>query len=352
MKKIRLFSIVLFALLAFSCKKENTNNNTTTENPLDPNEVTSNFSIVGAELKPGNPSLPSSNSTAPKLFVPVATNQAVIANVQFGLPILTSNIDDIAGVYVKVDGANNYFDVPASSINLRKINNSIGLQMLSDSSGFLNVNPGTIQPGTFCITYYIYNAQNEVSNAIKICYRVIGFGGATFLEGNWHIQSIEDICYGTKTYPKNNSISSELVDCSSNTYEFTGPYNFTEDIFWNFSTTTHLQYQNENGTGQDWNYVCANNGNGRVVNIKNYSDATGNWAYDVVNKRVIILTSKQYSYRKNTTDNVNLTQETLNYAGNDVRAEIYNVVQISSNQIRLDGINYAGNVIVRFSLKK
>jgi hypothetical protein len=352
MKKIRLFSIVLFALLAFSCKKDNSNNNTITENPLDPNEVTSNFSIFGAELKLGNPSLPSSNTTAPKLFNPIATNQAVIANVQFGLPILTTNIDDIAGVYVKVDGANNYFDVPASSINLRKTNNSIGLQILSDSSGFLNVNPGTIQPGTFCITYYIYNAQNEVSNAIKICYRVIGFGGADFLKGNWHVQSIEEIGYGADSYPKNNSINSELVDCNSNTYEFTGPYNFTEDFFWNFSTTTQRLYQDENGTGQDWNYVCANNGNGRVVNIKNYSDASGNWAYDVINKRVIVLTSKQYSYRKNTTENVILTQETLNYAGNDVRADIYNVVQISANQIRLDGIDYAGKVGIRFILKK
>lgn len=367
------YSILLLCfVLSFACKKENSNTNNTNNNisrnedekPLDANIVANSFQITDAVVKVGNPPSPSVSSSAPQIRQTPVAKQAIISGVDFKIPINLTNLNvaELGGVYIKVEGSNKYFDVPASSINLRKSSNTHSAFVFNDdTSGTVTINPGDLQPGTFCVSYCVYDAQNQVSNIIQVCYEVEEFGGADFIQGNWHVYKTEylDIdsnnlpFWYTENYPIQYTDSIIYLDCDSVTnYQFSGNYVTSNDLFWNIGATTQVNQTIYSGQDQDKNFVCANNGLPRVINVEELEELSGGWSYDEDNNRIIFIFNKERSTLKNKTDNIVISDDSQILNQNDVYTYVLNVTNISSNEIRLDYLEPDGTITGKYYLRK
>lgn len=365
MKKVLI--LLLCVSFTIACKKENTNNNNSNgiknedEKPLDANIVANSFRITDAIIKTGNPPSPSTIANAPRIRQTPVKKQAILSNVNFKIPInLTNlNISELGGVYLKVDGSNKYFDVPVSSINLRKASGSQSSFILNDdSTGTVNIDPGVLEPGTFCVSYCVYDAQNQVSNIVQICYEVEQFGGANFVQGNWTVYKTESFNEGslqwqTDNYPKSETYTTDDVQCDSSTfYNVLGNYNSNSSYFFNIGTSSIGIKDMSTKQIQDKNYVCANNGESRIINTEGFDEFSGNWSFDEDNSRIIFLLNQSKSYLKNLTDNVIIEDNTEVFNQNDLYIDSYNVINVSANEIRLEYVAADGNVSEKFYLRK
>jgi hypothetical protein len=359
--------LLLCVSFAFACKKENTTNNSSNgirnedEKPLDVNVVANSFRITDAITKTGNPPSPSTSAGAPRIRQTPLTKQAIISDVIFQIPInLTNlNISELGGVYIQIVGSNKYFDVPVSSINLRKVATSQSSIILNDdTSGIVNIDPGVLEPGTFCVSYCVYNAQNIVSNSVQICYEVEQFGGADFVQGNWSIYKSESFNEGslqwqTDNYPKSETYTSDEVNCDSSIfYNILGNYNSNSSYFFNIETTSISFKEIATKQIQDKNYVCANNGQSRIINAEGFDDVSGNWSYDEDNNRLIYFLNKSTNYLKNLTDNIIIENNTDILTQDNWYIETFNVTNISANEIKLEYVAPDGNVSEKYYLRK
>ena len=361
------YSILLLCIVFFfACKKDNnnTNNNISRnedEKPLDANVVANSFQITDAVVKAGNPPSPSASSGAPQIRQTPAVKQAIISGVDFKIPInlINLNVTELSGVYIKVEGSNKYFDVPASSINLRKSSNSHSAFIFNDdTSGTVTISPGDLQPGTFCVSYCVYDAQNQVSNIVQVCYEVEQFGGADFVQGNWRIYKSESFNEGslqwqTDNYPKSETYTFDEVLCDNSIiYNILGNYNSNSEYFFNMGTTNLSIKDVATKQIQDKNYVCANNGQSRIINAEGFDEYSGNWSYDEDNSRIIYLLNKSRNYLKNLTDNVIIEDNTDVFNQDDLYIDTYNVINVSSSELRLDYLEPDGAIRQKYYLRK
>lgn len=359
--------ILLCVSFAIACKKESTINNSSNgirnedEQPLDANLVANSFRITGAITETGNPPSPSASAGAPRIRQTPLIKQAIISDVNFQIPInLTNlNISELGGVYIQIVGSNKYFDVPGSSINLRKSSTSQSSIILNDdSTGTVTIDPGTLEPGTFCVSYCVYNTQNQVSNIVQICYEVEQFGGADFVQGNWNVYKSESFNEGslewqTNNYPYTETYTSDEVQCDSSTfYNVPGNYSSNNSYFFNISTSSLSIKGIATKQIQDKNYVCANNGQSRIINAEGFDESLGNWSYDEDNNRILFLLNQSKNYLKNLTDNVVIEDDTYVFDQEDWYIDSYNVINVSANEIRLEYIAPDGNITEKYFLRK
>ena len=193
-----LFSLLaLFSLIACgdddtpAAKAEEEKTSVTIDHP---DEVTNALNLEGATLKAGTPPAPSNDTNAPVL-VENEGDLMAITGTDLIVPINETNSGDIAGVYIQVKGASEYYDVPASRLaksgriafgRLQKTGRT--LEDLTLSVGI----PDNLRPGEFCILYCVYDQESRVSNIIEECITVLAFGGeeSAFLTGNeWEMIS-------------------------------------------------------------------------------------------------------------------------------------------------------------------
>ncbi|TRX59430.1 hypothetical protein FNH22_09720 [Fulvivirga sp. M361] len=160
----------------------------------NPDEVTNALTVEGATLKTGTPPAPSNDTAAPVLDENIG-DLKVITGTDLIVPINETNSGDVAGVYIQVKGASEYYDVPASKLatggriafgRLQKTGRT--MEDLTLSVGI----PDNLSPGEFCVLYCVYDQESRVSNIIEECITVLAFGGeeSAFLTDNeWEMVS-------------------------------------------------------------------------------------------------------------------------------------------------------------------
>ena len=170
----------------------------------DPNAVAKALTIGGAISKAGIPPAPSTDANAPQS---ISEGHIVQYNTFRGktLFLYVLSTKTIAGVYLRVKGADTYFQIPAialvskerggSAEDLRTITGQekakagfAKREKLSSAGNLLQIDiPGTLTAGNFCIELWFYDAEHRVSRLQEVCVNVIAPGGknSAFLTNNF-----------------------------------------------------------------------------------------------------------------------------------------------------------------------
>jgi len=194
-----LFSICFLVLLA-GCKKSGEEN--TTIDPSDAQAVSNSVKIWHGERKTGNPPAPTNTPGSPQLD-PFSDNGEVYA-ISGRYAVISPQVysGSVAGYYIQIDGANDYFKVDyskprsgrlmqAGMNRVKRMQRLFGVDSAgnnADSAIIIDI-PANIQPGQFCATYCVYDSLGNVSNPISVCINVTAFGGTSavpYLPGTWH----------------------------------------------------------------------------------------------------------------------------------------------------------------------
>lgn len=161
----------------------------------NPDEITAALTIEGATLRNGTPPLPTADFNAP--FLDEAEGDLLaITGSELIIPVDEETASEVAGVYIQVKGASDYFDVPASSLGstggrsiFGKANKNSRKQQ--DIAVYIGL-PDNLSPGEFCVLYCVYDQENRISNIVEVCIEVLSFGGegSEFLTANtWEMTS-------------------------------------------------------------------------------------------------------------------------------------------------------------------
>lgn len=200
MKKLNAFILVFFMIsfLMFSCKKEDSNNNKEEEDiqneeinpsdfetieptfdPINPNTASAGINVTGSTRNSGTPPAPTTATGTPELY-DIYGEIPVRALTGKSLDINISNSgSDVEGVYLQVEGANDYLDAPIGSDALKT----------TQTTGSVSVELSESLPrGEFCIIYCVYDSQNRVSEPVTVCVEAQQLGGNPNLVGEWLFQ--------------------------------------------------------------------------------------------------------------------------------------------------------------------
>lgn len=217
MKLKNLFIIGLFLCTIVGCKNES---ETTPELKIDENDkeslkataptftkleasaVSSSIKVQGTK-KTGNAPAPSDDFSAPHIYRWFIGDEVDEIRAAAGktAKINVSVSGDIAGYYLQVEGSDEYYDIPASSVGARigtgskksvfsrKTSTTNNARIASSNTIVIEIEvPASLQGGEFCVYYCVYNSEGLVSNTLKSCIQVqsIGGAGAEFLtSGEW-----------------------------------------------------------------------------------------------------------------------------------------------------------------------
>lgn len=180
-------AIFLTAIVAFySCQKEPKEKIEKVISSKDPAALSSAIKVWHGLRTQGNPpaekgsALQLDNTLTGPLYA-FAGRYAIIQ------PAVVSG--DVAGYYLRINGASDYFKVDYSKPrNVRKIKARGGLRL--DSAGgnldsaIVVVLPADLHvPDTICMTYWAYDNSGNVSNPVDVCVIITSIGTDT--NGNW-----------------------------------------------------------------------------------------------------------------------------------------------------------------------
>jgi hypothetical protein len=269
----------------------------------DPNAVSESLTVENSTFVDGNPPSPTGGD-APVLdeyydgvAIPTIQGLKVIVTA----PIQTG---DAAGFYVKIDGADGYFKVNAAKADIgsgrvgekkraRNFFHGARTQEEDEASFSIEV-PANIQPGEFCISYCVFDAQNQVSNIIQRCVVVSKIGGSksAFLSKEWSwvkTQLFEDnvleselIVGVEREYPylaelwcNDESTEIEVADTELSDY---GYLKFSDNGAFQIDEKYSYTYY-------DWSSECTP----EYITETEEESWTGAWSYDDNTKKLIIL---------------------------------------------------------------
>ncbi|HEY1166872.1 MAG TPA: hypothetical protein VGE90_16970 [Chitinophaga sp.] len=234
MKKLFLF-VLTAGIALYACKKDNDNNNDNGDNttkqidPANAKELTAAVKVFHGTSVAG--AMPLAAGTGAPVLAAQSNNQSVMA-INGRYAVITPEVEsgDISGYYAKVTGADSYFKVDYSKpVNGRKKPAlQSGLFKVTGGnadSAIVIVLPVNVKPGTFCVEYAAYDAQNRISNLIKVCVTVIAAGtdesGKAIL-GSWRLNREQHNGVWEDPYKADSSFNQyacsadTLVHCSPN----------------------------------------------------------------------------------------------------------------------------------------
>ena len=313
MRKILLplAAIVLF----YACKPDKPENPGNIR-PDDPKAVSAALKVWHGSRAQGNPPASNNNPLGPKLE-PSSNNQTVKAVAGRYAVIMPEVISgSLAGYYVKVNGAEDYFKVdytkpreggraqPRISRHNRALAKGFGIDSTGNGnldSAIVLIIPASIQPGQFCVTYWAYDSTGNVSNPISVCISVLSFGGdasASYLHGTWHMTGYsEDTTMGWEQiagagdtiWSQGYCINNQIVDSFG-----MGPVTYPNYIYkidqadLAFSSTGGLRYTYSE-SDKEFNYAQSSCSN-FVFDTYNYSDnLNGAWSYNSTTGKMVII---------------------------------------------------------------
>jgi len=317
-KSIFLFAFLCFAFTITSCS--NDDNETTPPTVVDP--FAGNSSIedavitisnddidvvaIGAEIKStltdpleANGDIEMTVPTTEPLAFPEEDASGIS-----GFKIELAPQNDFDGIYVQLDGATDYLDIPKSSLTLIEDEFTGKTSARNEDANYeLNIDLGSeVTPGTFCYEICIYDAEGNISAPIEVCVTVKFFGGNSALVGEWNLNTVkitegdtnseyasgETICKPTYTEECNTGEVKQLKEC-----EFLPGINvvFNQD-------GTYISKFISNGT--DYYEALLDYDTCEVVEYPSDNvtsrEEEGKWSYDLDGenqKRLILITYKE-----------------------------------------------------------
>jgi len=151
-------SLILLLLINISCNKEEVDNRKLIERPIYPEEepdALNSALIILGNLVDGD--MPSA-SNPDKVNITITVSSALITNDNYlFLPFAFDTENEVKGIYLQIDGANNYWNASLELVN--SDDNSLAIAI-----GI----PPNIQDGVFKLSYKIYDTDNNVSNTETI----------------------------------------------------------------------------------------------------------------------------------------------------------------------------------------
>ncbi|SEW12863.1 hypothetical protein SAMN05428988_2318 [Chitinophaga sp. YR573] len=193
MKKIILFSAVACSLAFYACKKDSKTDTPATDDTstsIDPVALSAAVKIGYATSVTGN--LPTASADGPTLLIDGYDNRTYYAvNNRYVVIYPQSDKGFVAGYYVKINGAQNYFKIDyKAAAGARKLNKSHDSREEgdnSDSSIVIKL-PAGLKGNTFSIKYAAFDTLNHVSNTITAIVSVIASKDTadnSLLYGTW-----------------------------------------------------------------------------------------------------------------------------------------------------------------------
>ncbi|MCB0502111.1 MAG: hypothetical protein KDD32_05470 [Bacteroidetes bacterium] len=254
---------------------------------LDPNVATEYLLIDGATKIIGAPPAPS--ATGPN-FSLLQDDYSGLPGVGFELKFNTD--DDFAGLYLQVDGASSYYDVPAASANgLRTIlsnpDRAFAGQRVVENFGLPIDLVETPETGEFCIYICAYDENGNISQIEQFCVIITNWGGNNQLVGKWKYSKYEDFEDG------------ELVDSETEEWgALDGEYYYSSEgdcngISWDSVAITTKAYAwielMSSGAYTD-NYLDEIQSSTPDCGLEDISDIyIGNWSYNAGNNTIAIV---------------------------------------------------------------
>ena len=318
MRKLFLFPLTILCIL-FACKREGSVEIPRVY-PNDPKAVSSALKVWHGVRTNGTAPAPTSRAGSPVLD-PQSNNQvikAIAGRYAIIEPMVTSG--DVAGYYVQVNGATEYFKVDyakprnisgrmSNPVRKSSHNNALYRGMGIDSLGGGNLDssiviviPSTLQPGQFCITYQAYDNAGNVSNVITACIQVRAFGtdaASSYLNGTWHITGVTDdttagwepvLGVNDSVFNTGVCINNHIVD----TFGFVGNINYPAYIYQ--VSKADLELGSNGGLKytyaeieKDFNYQTSSCSN-FVFNSQTYTDVmNGAWSYTAATGSMVVI---------------------------------------------------------------
>lgn len=155
----------------------------------DPDAVSMSLQLEGATRHKGDPPAPSVDILAPVLYN-YGLDITVGAGGNAGIELYAYDYI-ISGVYLKVLGAESYWDIPVGLLNGAMAAPNINLQsrVLATQEDYALILPipDNLSEGEFCVEYSVYDEKGLVSNVVSACIQVVQPGGpnSDFLIGEW-----------------------------------------------------------------------------------------------------------------------------------------------------------------------
>lgn len=199
--------------------------------PADANALTEVIVIPDARRRDGDPPPPSSSSEAPQAGGNAA-EQTTSNGSTVNLPFAYSTTASLSGIYLQINGADSFFDIPISAASTQSGLITVPIQI-----------PTNVSEGQFCTSYCVYDAENRVSNIIATCVDVLELGsGALQVSLSWNTNGTDVDLWvtdpgGTRIYYGNpeSETGGQLDRDDTNGY---GP----ENIFWLEDTAPDGEY--------------------------------------------------------------------------------------------------------------
>lgn len=221
--KIYFYAFVLLALpliLISGCKKDEP-----VDGLIDPADANALSRVLilpdGNAWEDGTPPSSTQTSTTPAVqnFVTnLTSSNGSTTPLSFGY---ANTNNDLAGCYVQIDGAGNYFTVPYTQTagNSGQLSLPLGI-------------PTNVDEGEFDVNFCVYNSDGEVSNVVSTTVNVLRLGtGSIQISLSWDNDSDQDL-YVTdpngETIYYSNDISATGGELDRDDVDGYGP----ENIFW------------------------------------------------------------------------------------------------------------------------
>lgn len=341
MKKILLATLISATL--FSCKKDEkdaSGNNSSsgdyrdikiTQNDypqektyaeLDAQTVTDNLKISGSTKTTGAPPSPSTDPNAPSLYEsgsvePLYGVQS--KNLEHYLGIESGS--NIAGIYMKLPGANEYFTIPvqkgsedkskATSIRSKKASKKSARPTRSSNNYYFEIELPSNLSGEFCYNYCVFDSAGLVSNVVSQCVVIESLGGnLPFNTPNWNMVAYgesydedgDEIDWtGTgEKYTITDSITS-CYDTINNSYQnifevYTEEYIMLDgELTLNNDGTYNITIDDWSKTIENDSYYCQSNYD--LVESTDTYEENGYWNYDENSETLTLIDQDNYLYR-------------------------------------------------------
>ncbi len=294
----------------------------------DPDVVSNSITIDNAIKNSGNPPAPTTGPDTPVLNdVPSDEDFGAVAGRSFYLnPNVASG--NVAGVYLQIKGASDYYDIPTNSGNStgrfgkHKSNSRFAKIARTNEGAPIEIEiPENLEPGEFCAVYCVYDDAGNVSNTVEVCIEIIEFGGegSEFFAGQaWELVSTSESYDGMTEVQLVGEDDVEMYEtqifCGNDVFENmtvteifrtnylyltlanNGAYELTSEEY-----SKYLDYENSN---------CQNLAYTEETEIYN---ETGVWTYDDASKTLTVVTEYVDDYDGETyTDIFKLTIELVN----------------------------------------
>ena len=297
-----------------------------------------------------------------KLISPIAKQSTVLEDV-IVLPLKSFDFKKIKGIYLKVNGASDYFDIQ-NGFYWSKDDSLDFYNLILKNEGILTYN------GKFKLSYCAYDENNKISNIVSIDYNVVDYpynlpnSQKSLLDGNWQLYKKETYDnfskrWITSTFPSESNHTDTIFDCF-NPFNVIYPLStFKSDnlIQFDHAFMHDIQKDEKNFVNIPNNTCVVGLNNIQGEHIKTTNDFIYEYAYDEVNNRLFLFNSKFNQLILNGEDNAVISDFSKDFphfvnqpSFTFDKAPI--VYSTSPSEIRLEYTDYFGFVYLKQYLRK